>query len=304
LWSPTDASGARPLVVYSHGFMSTRDGGTHLAEHLASHGYVVVAASFPLTNFNAPGGPNATDVINQPQDVSFLIDRVLALGPDERTFLGGIDPDRIGVAGVSLGGLTATLAAYHPRFRDPRIRAAISIAGPSVMFEPRYFDFADVPFLMIAGTHDAMIRYEENAEPIPDKIIRGGLITLTGASHAGFSYLAEGPMRLLGNPDEIGCWSLMTNLELEASKDPFPDLGGPAEGILDATESTMPCEYRFETAMPAGKQHWLTVLAARAFFESYFATNPESRADNALFLARTLPEELSEIHYTPARRSS
>jgi len=56
LWSPTDASGPRPLVVYSHGFMSTRDRGTHLAEHLASHGYVVVAASFPLTNFNAPGG--------------------------------------------------------------------------------------------------------------------------------------------------------------------------------------------------------------------------------------------------------
>ncbi len=49
---------------------------------LWSH-YVFVAASFPLTTFNAPGGPNVNDVINQPRDVSFLIDRVLALGPDE-----------------------------------------------------------------------------------------------------------------------------------------------------------------------------------------------------------------------------
>ena len=129
---------------------------------------------------------------------------MLALGPDERIFPDGIDPDRIGVAGVSLGALTATLSAYHPRFRDPRIRVAISIAGPSVMFGPRYFDFADVPFLMIAGTHDAMIPYEENAKPIPDKITEGGVIAIAGGSHAGFSYLAEGPMRLLGNPDEIG----------------------------------------------------------------------------------------------------
>jgi len=284
--------------------MSTRDGGTHLAEHLASHGYVVVAASFPLTTFNAPGGPNANDVINQPRDVSFLIDRVLALGPDERAFPDGIDRNRIGVAGVSLGGLTATLAAYHPRLRDPRIRAAISIAGPSIMFGPRYFDSADVPFLMIAGTHDAMIRYEENAGPIPDKITEGGVITLTGASHAGFSYMTEGPMRLLGNPDGIGCRSLMANLELEAGEEPFPGLGGPEDGILEASGMTLPCETRFESAMPAGRQHWLTVLAARAFFESHFAADPRARADHALFLTRTLPEELSEIHYTPARRSS
>jgi dienelactone hydrolase len=304
LWSPTDAPGLRPLVVYSHGFMSTRDGGTHLAEHLTSHGYVVVAASFPLTTFGAPGGPNVNDVINQPRDVSFLIDRVLALGPAERAFPGGIDRDRIGVVGLSLGALTTTLVAYHPRLRDPRIRAAISIAGPSVMFGPRYFDFADVPFLMIAGTHDSMIPYEENTEPIPDKITRGGVITLSGASHAGFSYMAEGPMRLLGNPDNLGCRSLMTNLDLEVAENPFPELGGPEEGILDASESTLPCEYRFESAMSAGRQHWLTNLAARAFFESHFAADARTRADHALFLAHTLSEELAEVHYMPARRSS
>ena len=41
IWSPINATGPHPLVLYSHGFMSTRHGGTYLAEHLASHGYVV-----------------------------------------------------------------------------------------------------------------------------------------------------------------------------------------------------------------------------------------------------------------------
>jgi hypothetical protein len=170
------------------------------------------------------------------------------------------------------------------------------------MFGPRYFDFADVPFLMIAGTHDAMIPYEENAKPIPDKITEGGVIAIAGGSHAGFSYLAEGPMRLLGNPDDIGCRSLMLNLDLEADVESFSELGGAEDGMLDASESALPCETRFETAMPAGRQHWLTVLAARAFLESHFASDPKARAEHILFLERTLPEELPEVQFTPARR--
>ena len=52
---------------------------------------------------------------------------------DERPFAGGIDRDRIGAMGLSLGGLTTTLVAFHPTLGDPRIRAAVSIAGPSAM---------------------------------------------------------------------------------------------------------------------------------------------------------------------------
>jgi predicted dienelactone hydrolase len=304
MWSPADAPGPHPLVVYSHGFMSDRHGGTYLGEHLASYGYVVVATSFPLTHYNAPGGPNADDVAHQPADVSFLIDQVLALGPDERPFPGGIDREKIAVAGVSLGALTSTLVTYHPRFADPRIRMAISIAGPSVMFGERYFDFADVPFLMIAGTHDSMIPFEENAAPLPDKIEKGGLVAIDGGSHAGFSHLTAGPLRLLGNPDEIGCRILMGNLEIEQGGDAFTDLGGPEDGLIDARGTTTPCQVRYEEAMAAGRQQWLTVLAARAFLESQFANDPAARAAHAQFLERTLPGELSAVQFTPARRTS
>ena len=303
LWSPVDAPGPHPLLVYSHGFMSNRHGGSHLAEHMASHGYVVVATDYPLTHFSAPGGPFADDVVNQPADVSFLIDRVLSLGPDERSFAGGIDRARIGVFGLSLGGLTTTLAAFHPKLGDPRIRAAISIAGPSVMFGPDYFDNADVPFLMIAGTHDAMIQYDTNGAPIPGLIEDGGLVTIEGASHAGFSSMAAGPMRLLGNPDSLGCDSLMANLELAADENPFSDLGGPDEGMVDATGTPLPCEVTFAEAMHPGRQHMLTTLAVRAFFESHFARDIAAQAAHATFLEKTLASELSDARYTPASRS-
>ena len=301
LWSPVDAPGPHPLVVYSHGFMSTRHGGTHVAEHLASHGYVVLSANYPLTHLGAPGGPKADDVVHQPADISFLIDRTLALAPQERGFEGDIDHARIGVMGLSLGGLTSTLAAYHPRIRDPRIRAAISIAGPSVFFADRFFDFADVPFLMIGGTHDAMIRFDQNAAPIPDKIARGGLLSIEGASHAGFTYITSGPFRLLGNPDEIGCRFLMANLDVEAGENPFSDLGGTEDGIIDALDAALPCEIRFEEAMPAGRQQWLATVAARAFFESHFALDEADRAAHARFLAEIFASEIPEVQFTPAR---
>ena len=108
--------------------MSTRSEAERNAEHLASHGYVVIAADYPLSNFRAPGGPIVTDAVNQPGDVSFLIDTVTGWSADQRPFRGEIDPERIGAAGLSLGGFTTTVATFHPTRRDPRISAAVSIA--------------------------------------------------------------------------------------------------------------------------------------------------------------------------------
>ena len=303
LWSPVEAPGPHPLLVYSHGFMSNRHGGQYLAEHMASHGYVVVATDYPLTTYTAPGGPNANDVENQPGDVSFLIDQALSLARDARSFAGGIDRDRIGVMGLSLGGLTTTLAAFHPGLGDPRIKAAISIAGPSAMFGRGYFAQADVPFLMIAGTHDSMIEYNSNAAPIPELIKDGGLITIDGASHAGFSAIAAGPMRLLGNPDALGCESLMANLDIAPDENPFPGLGGPEIGMLDASGTPLPCSIRFDEAMHPGRQHMATTLAVRAFFESHFSRDASDRDAHASFLTATLQKEFAELSFAPPKRS-
>ncbi len=306
LWFPEDVDRRHPLVVYSHGFRSSRYGGAYFAEHLASHGYVVVAADFPLTHADALGGPKFLDVVNQPEDVSFLIDRVMVLRGEEKPFAGGIDPERIGAFGLSLGGVTTTVVGFDPELRDRRLRAAISIAGPGDIFGPVYFDHADLPFLMIAGTSDQIIDYELNALPIPDRIRKGGLVTIVGGTHVGFDDIASGLMRVLGNPDSLICRGRRQGNEDEdapVAENVFVGLfGTKEEGLLEPTEYRPGCTRTFEASMAAGRQRMMTTLAIRAFFESHFAREPAERAEHLEFLSQTLPSELPEVRYQASRR--
>jgi len=277
LWFAADLEVAHPLLVFSHGLMSSRAGGTYMAEHLASYGYVVVAADHPLSNLRAPGGPDYHDVVNQPGDVSYLITHLLALEPSQRPFAGAIDRSRIGVFGISRGAATATLTAFHPVWRDPRVAAAISIAGPGDVFGARFFDHAAVPFLMIAGTADAIVDYELNAAHIPARIRDGGLLTVSGATHAGFTNVTSGWLRLLGNPDDIGCNAASAADIPERSV--FIGLFGTAEqGLLEPSEQRPPCAVRYSEVMRAGRQQMIATLAVRAFFESRFAPAAQARA--------------------------
>jgi predicted dienelactone hydrolase len=303
LWYPASgAAGAHPLVVYSHGFMSMRGENVPLAELLASHGYVVVSMDYPLTNGRAPGGPNVADAPNQPGDVRFVIDQILGWREGERPFPGTIDPARIGVAGLSLGGLTTELVAFHPRLRDPRVAAAVSIAGPAAFFTERFFASADVPFLMIAGTADAMIEYEANAAPIPKKVARGGLVSIANGSHAGFAAFADMfPLRLLGNPDSLGCRALMGNLEARGTENPFAGLGGAEDGIALDAGAPLPCRNGAPAdALAAGRQLMVTRLAALAFFESQFASDPAERASQQSYLGEALPRDFPEARWQAA----
>lgn len=302
LWYPERAPGPHPLAVYSHGFVSSRHGGTYLAEHLASHGYVVVSADYPLTHMQAPGGPVAGDVVNQPADVSFLIDQTLALEGSERPFEGEIDVERLGVFGLSLGGITTTLVAFHPEWRDPRLAVAISIAGAGDVFGPRFFDNAAVPFLMIAGTADAIVDYERNALPILDRVREGALVTIAGGTHVGFDQVAAGGMRLLGNPDAVACG--LADVDPEAPpENPFSGMfGAPEQGLLAVVEYPPACVKTFDGTMAAGRQQMLTTVVVHAFFESHLARDPAVRARHRQFLARTLTEEVPEVTYERSRR--
>ena len=303
LWFPRGVGGGHPLLVFSHGLMSSRYGVTYMAEHLASHGYIVLAADHPLSNLDAPGGPTHTDVVNHPADVSFLIDQALALEPTVRPFEGQIDRERIGVFGISLGGATATLVTFHPEWRDHRIAAAISIVGPGDVFGPRFFNHAPVPFLMIAGTSDAIVDYEINAAPIPGRLRQGGLLTIEGGTHAGFTHVTGGILRVLGNPDNIGCIAATPDV-VPQQESVFVGLFGTREqGLLTPANYRPPCGETYDNAMRAGRQHMITKVAVRAFFESLFAETEQKRKVHERFLTRTLPAEVAEVSYTPGRSS-
>jgi predicted dienelactone hydrolase len=302
LWYPEGKPGPHPLVVYSHGFMSSRGENVPLAELMASHGYVVASVDYPLTNGRAPGGPNVDDAVSQPGDVSFVIDTLTGWSEDARPFEGSIDPRRIGVAGLSLGGLTTTLVTFHPKLRDPRIAAAVSIAGPAAFFSPEFFAQADVPFLMIAGTGDAMVEFGANAAATPAKLRRGGLLAIEGGSHTGFAAVADRfPLRLLSNPDSLGCAALTSNLEARTDENPFSALGSAEDGIVFEEEPPLPCSNgELGDALAAGRQLMITRLATLAFFQSHFAKDGAERASEAAFLRETLTRDFPEASFQGA----
>jgi dienelactone hydrolase len=148
------SAGARPLIVFAHGYALMPATYTRLLRAWAQAGYVVAAPAFPREKADAPGGPDESDLVNEPRDVSFVIDRLLALNAHRKGVLGGrIDPARIAVAGHSDGAVTALAVTYGGPFRDTRVRLALVMSGaePSGMGAfPRH----GPPLLAVQGTAD------------------------------------------------------------------------------------------------------------------------------------------------------
>ncbi|MGH2895153.1 MAG: alpha/beta hydrolase family protein, partial [Solirubrobacteraceae bacterium] len=122
-----------PLIVFGHGFAVTPATYFRLLRAWAQAGYVVAAPVFPLENAHAPGGPNESDLVNQPRDISLVISGMLASAAGRHALLRGmIAPRRIAVSGQSDGGETALAVAYDRFYRDPRVGAAVILSGAQI----------------------------------------------------------------------------------------------------------------------------------------------------------------------------
>lgn len=293
---PKKVSGKEhPLIIYNHGFSSDKTEGTHIAKLLASNGYIVMAADFPLTTMFAPGdGPAIQDVVNQPADVSFLIDTMLQWNiSSNHQFSNAINPGKIGVAGLSLGGLTSTLVAFHPTMADQRVQASVSIAGPSVMFGPVFFQNRSIPFMMIAGTADSLVTYQSNAKDIRQRSPNTILVSLDKGSHTGFAY-RSGIMRFMKNPDAIGCYIVKKSVDDRAATwDGL--LGGEKEGIIPVTKNDLCIQDPLPKAMNPLRQQLLTKLIVLEFFESIFNADSQARQKASQYVQKTMPVELHDV---------
>jgi poly(3-hydroxybutyrate) depolymerase len=146
--------GPDPLVVFAHGFALTPAPYEALLNAWARAGYVVAAPWFPLEKANAPGGPNESDLVNEPRDISFVVSRMLGLnGRVGGVLRGRIDPARIAVAGHSDGGVAALAVAYDRHVRDRRLAAAIVMSGAE-LFGMGAFPRRGPALLAMQGTAD------------------------------------------------------------------------------------------------------------------------------------------------------
>jgi predicted dienelactone hydrolase len=284
-----------PLVIYSHGFASNRLAVGYLARQLASDGYVVASPDFPLTHAGTPGGPNFLDVVHQPGDVSFIIDQLLAMSADPHSaFSGAIDAQRIGLTGLSLGGMTTYLTTFDVLFRDPRVRAAAPQAGPACSFGSKFYTSAQVPLLIVHGDIDAIVPYQQNSvfafgEAHPPKY----LVTISAGSHTGF--VDDGGLfESANNPDDIGCLALRpAGARAADSGETFFDmLGGSDAGIImgDCPPGCAGPRHGPRAIRPS-RQHQLTILSVVPFFEGYLRGNQQALD----YLAHTLAGENADV---------
>lgn len=116
--APLAADTPYPLIIFSHGSGGSRVLSLFYTEHLASHGFVVIAADHPGNNVVNTGAGGilggsqdfAGSYALRPNDVL----RQIALAEELNTagdLAGLIDLERIGVTGHSFGGWTALSAA-------------------------------------------------------------------------------------------------------------------------------------------------------------------------------------------------
>ena len=213
-----------PLIIFSHGMGGCAAQHVFINENLASFGYVVIAPdhaeaqmchlegkpeigegrltwSVLKNNFDLSGvvfdlfgemmKERGYDFSYRPAEIKAVIDLALAQNRDPQAFLYGlIAPEKIGMAGHSLGGYTTLMVGGMPfycgdqppaeaecgldhlaldhlpnpccfeyvrklkpfDFRDPRVKA-ILVMSPAVMFPdlPRAASSLELPIMMING---------------------------------------------------------------------------------------------------------------------------------------------------------
>jgi predicted dienelactone hydrolase len=117
VWLPaTDR--AAPLIVLAHGYNGHPRKFSELAQYWAEAGYVVAVPRFPVTNDEFPERDPAfdnariADLAAQADDVVFVVDALRAASTDTTSPVAGrIDPDRLGLYGMSIGALTVWAAS-------------------------------------------------------------------------------------------------------------------------------------------------------------------------------------------------
>ncbi|HUF83709.1 MAG TPA: dienelactone hydrolase family protein [Acidimicrobiia bacterium] len=179
-----ESGGPYPLIVLAHGFNGHPRKFDELTDAWARAGYVVAAPAFPLTNDELVGDRVVADYRNQPADVSFVIDALLELSKSKQDPLNGrLDRNRIGVAGLSLGGVTTFGVTYNSCCRDTRIDAAITMAGARFPFDGAY-DLVDVPLLLIHGDADPSLAYQGSVDAYAAAAPPKFFVTILGGGHA------------------------------------------------------------------------------------------------------------------------
>jgi fermentation-respiration switch protein FrsA (DUF1100 family) len=152
------AGGPFPLVMFAPGFQQCSDTYEHLLQSWASAGYVVASVDFPRTDCLVGSAAYEPDLVNQPGDVSYVLNRLLALNAQPHGFLAGrLNPHEVAAAGQSDGGDTVAALGGNTCCQDHRLKAVAVLSGAEWPPMPgTYFAGTAPPMLFVQGSADTI----------------------------------------------------------------------------------------------------------------------------------------------------
>ena len=210
-----------PLVVISPGLRADRKFFSYLARHLASHGLTVAALEHPDRTVSPNSLLPATEFINRPKDISFLLDQFSKLNQQPGLLQGKLNTEKVSIIGHSLGGYTAlavaggelnlqqlrqackgvnplaqapadwlqcgaaTLIDSKVELQDKRIKNAIAL-NPVVgqLFGENGLSKINIPVLVLASTEDAITPVlNHQLRPFTQLGAQKYLVTAIGGTH-------------------------------------------------------------------------------------------------------------------------
>jgi predicted dienelactone hydrolase len=195
LWIPGGTCGGAdpcppyPLFVMAHGFGGLPEKFEAFATAIAQAGFVVAAPAFPLTNQNTPCGhlTGLGDVVEQPQDLTFVFGELLAANANAADALfGQIDPAALAVLGHSLGGVTAEGLAHSNCCTPPALAAALLVADPFGVASGLGWERVGTgpPTLVLHGQPDPIVPFDLAPDLFQSLPQPRYLVGLTDAGHS------------------------------------------------------------------------------------------------------------------------
>jgi predicted dienelactone hydrolase len=228
-WSDNSQS---PLVIIAPGFEANRKFLAYLARHLASHGFTVAAIEHPLvtrsqslSSLRLERLVPASEFIDRPKDVSYLLDEFAKLNQQPGELQGKLNPQQVTVIGHSLGGYEALalagaelqldqlrefcrtstvlqrvpvdwlqcaatdLADRRLSLRDRRVVQAIAL-NPAIgqIFGKSGLRAVETPTLILASTDDALApAFSQQLQPFLQLPTPKYLLTGIGTTHLSVS---------------------------------------------------------------------------------------------------------------------
>ncbi len=213
--APATAETPYPLVIISHGYPGNRFLLSHLAENLASKGYVVASIDHTDSTYRTQAAFGST-LVNRSLDQLFVLEEMAGRAADGGEFAGLYDAGNTGLIGYSMGGYGAIITAgggvteasvayswggphgtlgihqagseTHENLPDPRIKTAVAF-GPWGMntgfWDAEGLAGVQIPVLYIAGSEDDVSLYENGVRAMWDNTtgVETALLTYVNGGH-------------------------------------------------------------------------------------------------------------------------